>query len=65
MTRGGSGRKRKSGSGYAAALFVDQVALEGEPTLIPSSWPQIWLGYYLRELGRGARPLTMVIRIEL
>ncbi len=34
------------------ARFFDEVALEDEPILIPNSWPQICLGYYLQELGR-------------
>ena len=35
------------------AQFFDAVALEGEPVLIPNSWPQICLGYYLQDLDRS------------
>lgn len=41
------------------ARFFDEVALEDEPILIPNSWPQICLGYYLQELGRDATFLNL------
>lgn len=36
------------------ARFIDAVALEGEPILIPNSWPEICVGHYLRRLGSRA-----------
>jgi hypothetical protein len=41
------------------AQFFDAVALEDEPILIPNTWPQICLGYYLQELGRDATFLNL------
>ena len=41
------------------AQFFDAVALEGEPIIIPNSWPQICLGYYLRDLGRPVQFLNL------
>ena len=34
------------------ARFFDQLALEGEPVVVPNAWPEICLDHYLRQLGR-------------
>lgn len=34
------------------AQFFDEVAIDGEPVIVPNAWPLVCLDYYLRERGR-------------
>lgn len=36
------------------AAFFDRIALDNEPILMGNTWPEICLGFYLRQLGRDA-----------
>lgn len=41
------------------AHFFDEIALDNEPILMGNTWPEICLGYYLRDLDRRARFINL------